>query len=142
MGSNGKYEIIDFLNTDYTAMDWPVASEGLYWTCKMLYEKYKVPIYITENGVALSEWPDLDGNIVDNSRIKYVHDHLVAIEKAFKEGVDIKGYFYWSLMDNFEWTHGNSKRFGLIRVNFETGERMLKSSAYWYRDLIKSSTKK
>lgn len=136
------YEIVkNNPNMDYTAMGWEVLPECMYWTCKMIHEKYKLPMYITENGVALTEWPDLDGNIEDNGRIKYIHDHLLQVEKAAKEGADIRGYFYWSLMDNFEWHHGNSKRFGLIRVNFDTGERLLKKSAFWYKDLIEKSSK-
>lgn len=138
-GNNG-YEIVPFgANTDYTAMNWAVVNDCMFWTCKMLYDKYKLPLYITENGVALSEWPDEKGQIADSSRIQYIKNHLRSVEKAINYGVPVKGYFYWSLMDNFEWSYGNSKRFGLIRINYDTLERTLKDSAYWYGDVIKTN---
>jgi beta-glucosidase len=128
-------------NTDFTAMDWAVTPDCLYYNAKFLYERYKLPMLISENGVALSEWPNKDGNITDDSRIEYIRAHLKGVERAINEKIPIGGYFYWSLMDNFEWASGNSKRFGLIRVNFDTQERTLKKSAGWYGELIASNGK-
>ena len=82
-----------------------------------------------------------DGRIKDDCRISFIKNHLQGLKRAIDEGVDVKSYFYWSLMDNFEWSHGYSKRFGLIRVNYKTGERILKDSALWYKNIIKTNGK-
>lgn len=137
MGQNGTPQKVAFSSsTDFTAMNWAVDSRCLYYNAKFLYERYKLPLYITENGVALAEIPNAKNQVNDDSRIEYIRTHLLSLNKAIEEGADVRGYFYWSLMDNFEWAHGYSKRFGLIRVNFETFERTLKKSANWYKKVI------
>lgn len=140
MGDNGAPQKMPFSsNTDYTAMNWAIDSRCLYYNAKFLFERYNLPIYITENGVALSEIPNMKNEVNDDTRIEYIRSHLLSLEKAIKEGADVRGYFYWSLMDNFEWAHGYSKRFGLIRVNFDTFERTLKKSAHYYGKVIACS---
>jgi beta-glucosidase len=93
-------------------------------------------MYITENGIALPEQPDSEGRVNDTRRIAFLRDHLVAAHRALEKGVPLRGYFHWSLMDNFEWGHGYTKRFGLFRVDFETLKRTPKASATWYRHMI------
>ena len=91
---------------------------------------------ITENGVALTEWKDENGEILDYSSIDYIRRYLKELERAIDEGIDVRGYFYWSFMDNFEWTEGYSKRFGLVYVDYKTLERTPKKSAEYYSSVI------
>ncbi|OHB59854.1 MAG: beta-glucosidase [Planctomycetes bacterium GWF2_42_9] len=122
-----------------TAMEWPITPDGLYWGPKFLYERYKKPIYITENGMANLDWPSLDGKVHDPQRIYFISRYLSNLKKAHAEGIPVKGYFYWSLSDNFEWTFGYSKRFGLIYVDYRDQRRTLKDSAFWYKNIILSN---
>jgi beta-glucosidase len=95
------------------------------------------PIYITENGAAFKDELGADGKVHDLARQNYVRDHLLEAHAAIQEGVDLRGYFLWSLMDNFEWAHGLSKRFGIVYVDYENGlKRYPKDSAYWYAKVI------
>ncbi|USN99733.1 MAG: beta-glucosidase [Phycisphaeraceae bacterium] len=119
-----------------TMMDWPVTPEALYWGPRLLAERYKLPVYITENGCATSDWVSLDGAVHDPARIDYLDRHLRQLARAIDDGVDIRGYFLWSILDNFEWGFGYTKRFGLVHVDFETGRRTPKDSYAWYRSLI------
>jgi beta-glucosidase len=96
-------------------------------------------IYITENGCAFDDVVLPDGRIVDEQRINYFKSHIKAVNKAILEGTNIKGYFAWSLMDNFEWALGYSKRFGIIYVDYQTQKRTFKESANWYKELIKKT---
>ena len=126
-----------FLNPNPTEMGWEVYPEGLYEILGRIHFDYNFPkIYITENGAAYPDVIDEKGKVEDPLRIAYIRDHLISVSKAIAVGVPVKGYFAWSLMDNFEWSYGYSKRFGLIYVDFETQRRILKSSARWYRDVI------
>ncbi len=122
----------------HTAFDWPVYEESLYWGPKFYWERYKTPLYITENGMANIDWVDLHGEVSDPQRIDYLSRYLAQLQRGIEEGIDVQGYFLWSLLDNFEWAEGFSKRFGLIHVNFQSQQRIPKQSAYWYRDLIRS----
>ncbi|HEY9678591.1 MAG TPA: GH1 family beta-glucosidase [Drouetiella sp.] len=121
---------------EYTEMNWEVVPEAFGRMLVRLHKDYRLPpIYITENGCALDD--QVTGEHVhDTRRIKYLHDHLAELRKAMRLGVNVKGYFVWSLLDNFEWAHGFSKRFGLIYVDYETQKRILKDSAYWYSKVI------
>jgi beta-glucosidase len=119
-----------------TALRWNVVPEALYWGPKFLYERYKLPIVITENGLSSMDWMSLDGQIHDAQRIDYLHRYLQQFARAVADGVEALGYFHWSLMDNFEWALGYRERFGLIYVDYATGQRTLKDSAYWYKNLI------
>ena len=121
-------------------MGWEVYPEGLYEILGRIHFDYNFPkIYITENGAAYPDVIDEQGQVDDPLRIAYIRDHLISVSKAIAVGVPVKGYFAWSLIDNFEWSYGYSKRFGLIYVDFETQRRILKSSAQWYRKVIQSN---
>jgi beta-glucosidase len=120
-----------------TAMGWPVDADGLYDVLVRLRREYGAPmIYITENGAAFDDEALVDGVVEDPSRVAYLADHLQALRRAMADGVDVRRYHVWSLLDNFEWEHGYDKRFGIVRVDFATQERTLKRSALWYRDHI------
>jgi len=116
-----------------TDMGWPITPEALYWTLKYTREFFEdLPVYITENGMAAADRVEEDGTIQDIDRIEYLRSHLKACHRAVTEGVNLKGYYQWSLMDNFEWSFGYSKRFGIIRVDYETQKRTIKESGRWY----------
>jgi beta-glucosidase len=120
-----------------TAMGWPVDADGLYDVLVRLRREYGAPmIYITENGAAFDDEALVDGVVEDPSRVAYLADHLQALRRAMADGVDVRRYHVWSLLDNFEWEHGYGKRFGIVRVDYDTQERTLKRSALWYRDHI------
>ncbi|MEX0685292.1 MAG: GH1 family beta-glucosidase [Balneolales bacterium] len=119
-----------------TEMDWQVYPDGLYDVLKWVYDTCKVPLYVTENGSAY-DYPVVDGRVEDQLRTDYLKSHLEACAKAIRDGVDLRGYYAWSLLDNFEWERGYSKRFGMIHVDYETLERTIKDSGYCYRDLIR-----
>ncbi len=137
MGTDGRPEEVRRpAGFTKTATNWPVTPEALYWGPKFLYERYRKPIYITENGMACHDTVSQDGKVHDPNRIDFLARYLKNLKRAAEE-IDIRGYFQWSLMDNFEWDKGYAERFGIIYVDFETQERIWKDSAYWYRDLIR-----
>jgi len=110
---------------------------GLGRILRRLRDEYPpIPLYITENGAPFHDYVDPDGEVNDPQRVRYLADHLAEIRAAAADGVDVRGYFVWSLLDNFEWADGYSKRFGLFFVDFGTQARIAKSSAAWYRRLI------
>lgn len=118
-------------------MEWPVVPGGLARLLRGMQERWRPrEFYVTENGYAGRDEPDAAGRVRDGDRIDYLSGHLRACEEAIAEGVPLKGYFQWSLMDNFEWAWGYSKRFGLVHVDFRTMERRPKDSYYWYRDAV------
>jgi beta-glucosidase len=121
-------------------MGWNIAPDGLEELLLSLTEQFpEQPLMITENGAA---FPDVvtegdDGRRVhDELRTDYLQRHFAAAKRAMDQGVDLRGYLVWSLLDNFEWGYGYSKRFGIVRVDYDTGERLPKDSAYWVRDQI------
>ncbi|MGA7269939.1 MAG: GH1 family beta-glucosidase [Acidimicrobiia bacterium] len=119
---------------ELTATGWGVEPEGLAWMLKRVDADYPpVPLLITENGAAYHDEVSADGSVHDTERARYLQLHLAAVADAISEGVDVRGYFAWSLLDNFEWAEGYSKRFGLVRVDYETQERTIKDSGHWYR---------
>ena len=122
-----------------TRMDWVVAPDALYWGPKFLFERYQTPMVITENGISCHDWVSLDGAVRDPQRIDFVSRYLIELRKAVSEGVPVRGYMYWSALDNFEWERGYAQRFGLIYVDFERQTRILKDSAHWYRQVIESN---
>ncbi|MHC1749660.1 MAG: GH1 family beta-glucosidase [Cellulosilyticaceae bacterium] len=122
-----------------TALNWPITPKSLYWGPRFLYERYQKPIYITENGLACHDVISLDGKVHDPNRIDFLHRYLQELKRAAEDGVDIAGYFQWSFMDNFEWHSGYAERFGIVFVDYTTGKRILKDSAYWYKDVIKTN---
>jgi beta-glucosidase len=96
----------------------------------------EIPLMITENGAAFDDVVSADGAVHDPDRIAYLQGHIGAVLDAIEAGVDLRGYFLWSLLDNFEWAYGYSKRFGIVRVDYETLERTVKDSGQWYREVI------
>jgi beta-glucosidase len=120
-----------------TDMGWEVYPEGLFDLLRRLDAEYAVPaIFVTENGAAFSDVRGHDGAVVDPERQAYLVEHVAAVARAIAAGVPVRGYFVWSLLDNFEWAHGYSKRFGLVYVDYPTLERVPKASYRWYRSFI------
>ncbi len=120
-----------------TAMDWPVDADGLFDLLTRLREDLPgVPLVITENGAAYDDYADPSGEVHDPERVAYLESHLAAVHRAIAAGVDVRGYFLWSLLDNFEWAYGYSKRFGIVHVDFATQRRTFKDSARWYADVV------
>jgi len=124
-------------NQNRTEMGWEVCPEGLYDILGRLHSDYRFPaLYVTENGAAYRDEVGPDGSVHDPDRVVYLKEHLKAAARAIAAGVPLRGYFVWSLLDNFEWGHGYSKRFGLVYVDYPTQRRVLKSSAHWYSRVI------
>ena len=119
-----------------TSFDWPVTPTAFYWLAKFYHERYQLPILITENGCANTDWVDCDGAVKDFPRVDFLRRYLGQLKRAADDGIPIDGYFLWSLMDNFEWAEGYSQRFGLIHVDYQTQKRTLKQSAHWYKEVI------
>ncbi len=120
---------------EVTDMGWEVFPEGLPELLVRLRADYQLPpVYITENGAAYKDQL-IDGRIADANRIRYLASHIAALATAIDAGVDVRGYFLWSLLDNFEWADGYTKRFGIYYVDYATGRRIPKDSAGWYRTL-------
>ena len=119
-----------------TEMGWEVYPNGLYELLVRLRDEYDPPpLYVTENGAAFADHRS-NGKVEDPRRISYVDGHLDAIARAIEDGVPVQGYFLWSLLDNFEWSFGYSRRFGIVYVDYATLERVPKASYGWYRDFI------
>jgi beta-glucosidase len=120
-----------------TAMDWPVDPEGLYGLLTRLRDELPgTPLMVTENGAAYDDYADPSGEVHDPERVAYLDGHLAAVHRALADGVDVRGYFLWSLLDNFEWAYGYGKRFGIVHVDFASQRRTPKDSARWYADVI------
>lgn len=123
---------------EFTDLGWEVSPQGLRELLERLQREYAPPeIYITENGASYEDSPAPDGAIADAQRRHYLQRHLVAVHEARSHGVPVKGYFAWTLMDNFEWAEGYTRRFGLVHVDFATQKRRLKQSGAWYRDFLR-----
>ncbi len=118
---------------------WSQTPQALYWGAKFLQELYRLPIVITENGMSNCDMVGHDGRVHDQVRIEFMIAYLLQLRRALAEGVDVRGYFAWSLMDNFEWQEGYKHRFGLVHVDFVTQKRTLKESAHWYREVIQTN---
>ncbi|MFE3826471.1 GH1 family beta-glucosidase [Streptomyces sp. NPDC059092] len=120
-----------------TAMDWPVDADGLYELLTRLRDELPgTPLMVTENGAAYDDYADPSGAVHDPERVAYLHSHLSAVHRAITDGAPVGGYFLWSLLDNFEWAYGYSKRFGIVHVDFATQRRTVKDSARWYAQVI------
>ena len=130
----------DYQGVRFTEMDWEIYPDGLYKLLTRIQEDYDPPeLYVTESGIACPDRIDADGRIQDEERIEYLRSHFSAAHRALQEGVKLKGYYVWSLIDNFEWAHGYSKRFGVVYIDYKSQARILKSSANWYREVIANS---
>ena len=133
----GLLEVDQIEGRTYSEMGWEVYPRGLYDLLMRVDKDYNHPtIYITENGIACKDDNITNGIVQDDDRLNFLKDYFEAAHQAILEGVNLKGYFVWSLMDNFEWLWGYSKRFGLIRVDYKTQERTWKKSAHWYQNVI------
>jgi beta-glucosidase len=130
-------EVTGYSTTDF---GWPVVPDGLRELLVQLHERYPgmPPIIITENGCSYGTGPDQDGVVDDQQRIDYLDGHLRAVAAAIGQGVDVRGYYCWSLLDNFEWTEGYTQRFGLVHVDYETQVRTPKRSFDWYAETVRA----
>ena len=139
-GSDGKPQVVsDPVGGPRTAYEWPVSPESLYWGPRFLWERYKTPIYITENGMANVDWVALDGKVHDPQRVDYIRRYLGELQRVIQDGVDVRGYFHWSILDNFEWAVAYQQRFGIVYVDFSTQKRTPKDSYYLYQQIIKEN---
>jgi beta-glucosidase len=126
-------------DAQYTDMGWEVYPDGLHQLLVRVAGDYELPaIYVTENGAAFGDVRVHDGRVHDPERTAYIESHIGAVARAIADGAPVQGYFVWSMLDNFEWAHGYSKRFGIVYVDYPTLERVPKDSFYWYRDFIAS----
>jgi beta-glucosidase len=122
-----------------TAMGWPVDADGLYELLTRLRDDLPgLPLLITENGAAYDDYCDPSGAVKDPERIAYLHGHLSAVRRAIEDGAPVRGYFLWSLLDNFEWAYGYGKRFGIVHVDFASQRRTPKASAHWYAEVVRT----
>jgi beta-glucosidase len=123
-----------------TSVNWPVQPDGLREVLVDLKGAYELPpVYITENGAAYDDVPAADGSVDDPERVDYLRDHLAALRTAIAAGVDVRGYFVWTLLDNFEWAEGYAKRFGIVHVDFTTQARTPKTSAGWLGQVARAN---
>ncbi|MFE7846222.1 GH1 family beta-glucosidase [Microbacterium sp. NPDC057407] len=137
----GSDQVVEFVEQPgpYTEMGWNIAPEGLEELLVSLKEQFPdQPLMVTENGAAFADVVADDGTVPDPERLDYLRRHFTAAHRAIERGVDLRGYFVWSLMDNFEWGYGYAKRFGIVRVDFDTLERTVKDSGKWYSQLAKT----
>ncbi len=123
-----------------TEMDWPITPDSIYWNLMYMKDFFpETPVYITENGMAADDKMEEDGTVRDYDRVEYLRTHLRACHRAIEEGANLKGYYLWSLMDNFEWAFGYSRRFGMIRVDYDTQKRTVKESGKYYSLVMKEN---
>jgi beta-glucosidase len=128
------------IGNEYSGM-WEIYPEGMYELIKRIWVDYhpNCEMMITENGVPVPDGVDFDGRIRDERRIRYLKCHLSQVHRAIREGIPVKGYFHWTLMDNFEWALGYAPRFGLVYVDFPTLKRSIKDSGYWFENTIREN---
>lgn len=126
-------------NPPHTEMNWEVNPQALYTMLMRVKKDYNCDIYITENGIACKDEVIKQGIIQDDERISYISSHLEELHRAINDGAKVKGYYAWSLMDNFEWAHGYGKKFGLIKTDYKTQKRTVKKSGYFYKDVIENN---
>ncbi len=123
-----------------TDTNWPITEDGIYWGLRWHYDLYKPPVlYVTENGCGFPDKMTAEGRVDDYARIAYLRSHLRMTRRALDDGLPVRGYFIWSILDNFEWACGYSKRFGLVHVNYETLQRTPKASAEWVSRVIRDN---
>ena len=132
------YATNEYTGSPRTQMGWSIDPKVLYWSPKFMYERYKLPIIMSENGYSGTDIISLDGKVHDPQRVDYITRYLRELSRAADE-VPVMGYFYWSAMDNFEWAEGYTPRFGLIYVDYRDQKRILKDSAYFYKNVIETN---
>jgi beta-glucosidase len=125
-----------------TPIGWPVDPDAFRDTLRSVHENYHLPIYVLENGYGSFDAPDPAGAVIDTDRIRFLRAYIEAMNAAARDGVDVRGYFIWSLLDNFEWDEGYSNRFGLTYVDYASLRRIPKSSFRWYADLIDTARRR
>lgn len=139
-GEGGEPEYVDReAGAAKTAAGWPVTPECFYYGVKFLYERYHLPLYITENGMSCHDDVSLDGRVHDPNRQNFLDLYISALQRANDDGADVRGYFLWTFLDNFEWDKGYTERFGIVYVDFKTQKRIVKDSAFWYQKIIESN---
>ncbi len=139
IGTQGQISPIP--GSEYTEMGWEVCAPAFRRLLNRINNEYKLPpIYIMENGAAFQDVVTADGKIHDERRLDYLRQHFTQVRLAMQDGVDVRGYFVWSLLDNFEWGHGFTKRFGLVHTNYETQKRTIKDSGAWYSQVISTNS--
>lgn len=126
-------------DTPVSDIGWPIFPDMFKEELLDLTRRYRLPIFVTENGCGGHDEPDDPGDINDDRRISYLRQHIDAMHRAIQGGADVRGYFVWSLLDNFEWGSGYANRFGIVSVDFPTGRRRIKTSGHWYAALIKQA---
>lgn len=124
-----------------TALGWPIAGDTLYWVVRFFHQRYSLPVMVTENGMANTDFAMLDGKVHDPQRIDFIHRFLSGLKRAVVENIPVLGYQYWSLTDNFEWAEGYDTRFGLVYVDYTTQKRTIKDSGYNYAEIIRTRGK-
>ena len=126
-----------------TYMGWEVHPAGLIDVLRLVFERApELPVYITENGAAYPDEVTAHGTVEDEDRRHFYELHLDAARQAIEQGVQLRGYFAWSLLDNFEWAFGYTRRFGIVYVNYETQQRIVKRSGNWFRDRLQGSSQR
>jgi len=122
-----------------SAAKWPVTPKSMNHYFKFISDRYKKPLYVSENGVSNADIISLDGKCHDPQRIDFMQNYLAELKKGMDSGADVRGYFHWSLMDNYEWRNGYTERFGLVHVDYSTMKRTPKDSYFWYKNFIENS---
>ena len=135
---NAQGHVEEVTGSEYTEMGWEVCAPALRRMLNKINREYNPPpIYITENGASFPDEVSDDGKIHDPRRLEYFKNHFIQTHLTIQDGVDVRGYMVWSLLDNFEWGHGFTKRFGIVRVDYETQQRTMKASGEWYAEVIR-----
>lgn len=137
---DGGFKILNHpIGNPKTGMDWEVYPKIMYWAAKYLTERYKKPFYIMENGCVVTDIVSEDKKIHDGPRIEYYKQYLKQLRRAYEDGIDVRGYINWALLDNYEWFNGFQKRFGIVYVDYATKERIEKDSYYAYQEIVKTN---
>jgi beta-glucosidase len=119
---------------------WEIYPEGMTETLKMVWEYQPAcELMVTENGIPVPDGVDFDGRVRDERRIRYLRNHIAQVHRAIEDGIPIKGYFHWSLLDNFEWALGYGQRFGLVYMDWKTQKRIIKDSGRWFAKVIQEN---
>ncbi len=137
-GEQGFEYVPKYAGFPRTALKWPVTPEVMDWGMRFLYERYPLPMFITENGLSCNDKIYLDGKVHDPDRIDFLARYLICLNRAVENGVDLRGYFHWALTDNFEWHSGYCDRFGLVFVDYPEVKRIPKDSFHWYKKVAAS----
>jgi len=128
--------VVPVPDVERTDSGWEVYPQAIHQTIMRVWNDYRRPIYVTENGCSYGDGPDEGGALNDDRRVSFYRRYIAQVGRAIEDGADVRGYYAWSLMDNFEWGEGYSQRFGLVYVDYPTQRRIIKRSGHWYRDLI------